>query len=671
MPTFLELFGGLPLREVFSDSSPVSVFDPEMSWLKLPPDHFLKYAIHAKQSSFDPVPSDPQTFHPGATFLLAQAHRIWLTLDKLRRLIPLNSEVVLLDLGAFPFSVDRCVREYLHASCRILATIVQEIPQADRDVFQGLGFELLPVNLDPRVQVENPLPGMTDHIPLPDNSVDVVLFAHVIEHLYHPIQILKESFRVLKPGGKMLLTTDHGFLLGGLLNYLNGGQFVHEPVKGTAAMAFDEWRGHVRFYTEQDLRTMLESAGGVVTDCDLQEVLYNSVPEQYFVQPQLILPRWRANILREMPALRNEILLVAEKPGGPGRLAASPLNADANRAEWESLANDYSSNRCDLAEATSLDFAFGSRLLLGRWPTERELESHRAAPPARGVDGMVDQFFNHPEFTGRPLAAKLERPGPSCIVMAENPDGLRFFFSAQDTFVGFPVAIGVFEKDVQAAMECILKPGMNCLDLGANFGFYSIRMAAVAGKGGGKVYAFEPDSFNYALLLRNCVENGLTETVICQQVACGDRDGEVNLYAHPNQSNFGGVHARRAGERPDGPQIGSAPLRRVDGLIPDSLPIHVIKMDVEGYEPFALRGLTETVERWHPVIICEFSTSALSGLENTSPQGFLDDLHAYGYAVYEASAFATGDRTPFVYNGGSAYANLVCVPGETKNSGAA
>ena len=114
---------------------------------------------------------------------------------------------------------------------------------------------------------------MTDALPLADDSVDLVLFAHVIEHLYHPIQILQEAFRVLKPGGKLLLTTDHGFLLGGLLNYLNDGEFVHEPVQETAAMVFHEWRGHVRFYTEGDLRKLLESAGGGVVDSALHEVL--------------------------------------------------------------------------------------------------------------------------------------------------------------------------------------------------------------------------------------------------------------------------------------------------------------------------------------------------------------------------------------------------------------
>lgn len=44
-------------------------------------------------------------------------------------------------------------------------------------------------------------------IPLPDHSLDAILCTEVIEHVVDPMVVLKEFHRLLKPGGKLLLTT--------------------------------------------------------------------------------------------------------------------------------------------------------------------------------------------------------------------------------------------------------------------------------------------------------------------------------------------------------------------------------------------------------------------------------------------------------------------------------
>lgn len=46
-----------------------------------------------------------------------------------------------------------------------------------------------------------------DNTRLPNNSVDVVLCFEVIEHLEKPDKLLKEIFRILKPGGTCVLST--------------------------------------------------------------------------------------------------------------------------------------------------------------------------------------------------------------------------------------------------------------------------------------------------------------------------------------------------------------------------------------------------------------------------------------------------------------------------------
>ena len=51
--------------------------------------------------------------------------------------------------------------------------------------------------------------GAAEQLPLPDKSVDVVVFSEVIEHLVQPELAVWEIARVLRPGGKLVLTTNN------------------------------------------------------------------------------------------------------------------------------------------------------------------------------------------------------------------------------------------------------------------------------------------------------------------------------------------------------------------------------------------------------------------------------------------------------------------------------
>src|SRR3954447_24429303 len=51
------------------------------------------------------------------------------------------------------------------------------------------------------------LPTILETSGIPDNSVDVVVFLHVIEHVPDPLATLQTIFRVLKPGGHLVLET--------------------------------------------------------------------------------------------------------------------------------------------------------------------------------------------------------------------------------------------------------------------------------------------------------------------------------------------------------------------------------------------------------------------------------------------------------------------------------
>ncbi len=64
--------------------------------------------------------------------------------------------------------------------------------------------EYLTVDTDPNFKSD--FLASADALPFEDNSLDSILSTQVLEHVKNPVLVLKEFFRVLKPGGKCLIT---------------------------------------------------------------------------------------------------------------------------------------------------------------------------------------------------------------------------------------------------------------------------------------------------------------------------------------------------------------------------------------------------------------------------------------------------------------------------------
>ena len=81
------------------------------------------------------------------------------------------------------------------------------------DSFKQLGLDCFGVDLSDYsatnlkdIQVEK-VDVSKDKLPYEDNCMDVVYHKSLIEHLYSPDQLMKETYRVLKPGGRVIILT--------------------------------------------------------------------------------------------------------------------------------------------------------------------------------------------------------------------------------------------------------------------------------------------------------------------------------------------------------------------------------------------------------------------------------------------------------------------------------
>ena len=87
------------------------------------------------------------------------------------------------------------------------------------------------------------------------NSFDFVICTEVVEHVYNPRGLLRNAFRVLKPAGRLLISTPyHGWLKNSLLA-------VTGKLDGHFTALWDH--GHIKFWSRRTLAHLLQEAGFV------------------------------------------------------------------------------------------------------------------------------------------------------------------------------------------------------------------------------------------------------------------------------------------------------------------------------------------------------------------------------------------------------------------------
>ncbi len=146
-----------------------------------------------------------------------------------------------------------------------------------------------------------------------------------------------------------------------------------------------------------------------------------------------------------------------------------------------------------------------------------------------------------------------------------------------------------------------IEPGEVLLDVGANVGMYTVFAAVISGA---RVFAFEPESQNYALLCRNLVANNLSESVIA--FCCALSDEAKFSTIHLSQFTIGGsCHSFDASvdfklEQRNSPFVQGCFSAKIDQLVADGVmpvPNH-IKLDVDGFEHKVIGGGAATLR--HP-----------------------------------------------------------------------
>lgn len=180
---------------------------------------------------------------------------------------------------------------------------------------------------------------------------------------------------------------------------------------------------------------------------------------------------------------------------------------------------------------------------------------------------------------------------------------------------------GFWEKHISDFFLSHLTKSDVFLDIGANIGYFTLLVAPIVKE----VYAFEPMSLNFKYLEKNVNSNHL-KNVQFFKVGLWDSEVKKEILVQPEFAAT--AHIVREGDL-----IGYK--KEVIQCIPlDSLNLRptFIKLDIEGAEPWALRGMQDTLIRSRPTIIIEVNRHCLRNYFDVDSYAIWDILATLGYS---------------------------------------
>lgn len=192
------------------------------------------------------------------------------------------------------------------------------------------------------------------------------------------------------------------------------------------------------------------------------------------------------------------------------------------------------------------------------------------------------------------------------------------------------------EMPMQILLRHALRPGDVFIDGGANNGLVTMVGAWLVGRSG-RVHAFEPNTTVYDQLRWHVDTNRLSQ-VTAHRAGLSDRE-EVLVLQVPGAGNLGAGTFSALPDRYGGQVSGScsAPLVLGDSLL-DSLPSGpgcevVIKLDVEGFELRAIRGLEKLIRTRRPMIVMEMNAEML-GMNQVTFDDVFNHMTSRGYLCF-------------------------------------
>lgn len=197
--------------------------------------------------------------------------------------------------------------------------------------------------------------------------------------------------------------------------------------------------------------------------------------------------------------------------------------------------------------------------------------------------------------------------------------GLKFYAKKGDAGIVSNIYIKLADYEDSMFVMNHLDENSLFVDIGANVGHFALLASGVSKA---KTIAIEPIPNTFEKLVNNIALNKLEAKITCLNIGLGEEKGELKFTKSLDVMN------RVALENENVPTI-SVPIQKLDDVLKDKKPTF-LKIDVEGFEYFVLKGATETLQKESlKYILLEFNNSG--DKFGISDQKVFDFVTSYGF----------------------------------------
>jgi len=209
-------------------------------------------------------------------------------------------------------------------------------------------------------------------------------------------------------------------------------------------------------------------------------------------------------------------------------------------------------------------------------------------------------------------------------------EGYKLYINPMDTVVSATLAkTGTWEPFVSKQFIQIAKKARTIVDVGGNIGYFSL-LGAACSKSTAEIFVFEPDEVNFQSLTKTVKENKL-ENITCEKVAIAQKSGEISLYISPD--NLGDHRTFDSGDNRETEVVRVVSLDDYFSEYPHD--IDLLKIDIQGYEHFAIVGANQLFQKKRiKVILSELWPYGLK-LAGCDWRNYLQILEESGFSLWE------------------------------------